>query len=60
MKNTNETRYMIFNKKTFEKTGTVKFSRKFCTRDAAREFKRATAIPSNWGIYDVVRGAAIR
>lgn len=59
MKTTN-TRYMIFNKKTFNKTGTVKFSRKFATRDAAREFKRSTSAPSNWGIYDVVRGIAIR
>lgn len=57
---TNETRYVIFNKKTAAKTGTMKFSRKFQTRSAAREYKRSCATPTSWGIYDVVRGVAIR
>jgi hypothetical protein len=53
-------RYAIFSKKTFNKTGTMKFSRKFTTRDAAREWKRTQTEARSFGIYDVVRGVAIR
>ena len=60
MKTNTNTRYVIFNKKTAAKTGVMKFSRKFQTRSAARDFKRSTTAPMAWGIYDVVRGVAIR
>lgn len=57
---TSTNRYAIFNKTTFAKTGDVKFSRKFTTRDAARTFKQSSDTPSKWGIFDIQRNIAVR
>lgn len=53
-------RYVIFSKKTFNKTGTIKASRKFSTREEARQFKRTQADGRTWGIYDIWSGSTVR
>lgn len=53
-------RYVVFSKKSFEKTGSIKASRKFATREQAREWKRTQANGRTWGIYDVVAGHTVR
>lgn len=58
--NTTKNRYIVFSKKTFSKTGAIKASRKFATREQARQFKRSQENGRTWGIYDIVSGATVR
>lgn len=55
---TNSKRWAVFSRNTFAKTGTIKTSRTFASRDAAREFKRTKNF--NYGIYDTVNMTVVR
>ena len=55
-KNT-ETRYMLFNRNTYARTGQMKSVKNAATREDAREAKRSST--QNLGIYDRHNGSII-
>lgn len=55
-----QTRYFVFSKKSFARTGVAKALKNASTREAAREFKRNQNQPTAYGIMDRHTGWSIR
>ncbi|QDJ96312.1 hypothetical protein Xoosp13_125 [Xanthomonas phage Xoo-sp13] len=54
------TRYFVFSKKSFNRTGTAKALKNAATREDARDFKRNQNSPTAYGIMDRSTGEVIR
>lgn len=50
--------YGVFNRNTFDKTGTIKVTRKFATREEARWYKRENGFKH--GIVNLTTGMVVR
>lgn len=55
-----QTRYYLYSKSALERSGVAKPLKNEATREAAREYKRSAANPSNLGIMDRWSGESVR
>lgn len=53
-------RYFIFSKNSYERTGVAKALKNAATREDARDYKRSQQRPSAFGIWDRFAGEAVR
>lgn len=60
MSTKNQTRYSVFSKRAFSKNGTIKSLKNCRIREEARNFKRAQANGTLFGIFDKKRNMIIR
>lgn len=59
-KSSSNTRYFVFSKRSYERTGIAKPMKNVATREEARDYKRSQSNPVAYGIMDRWAGETVR